>query len=466
MSTAEELLDVLVVGAGLSGLALAWNLKRAGCTLLICQAGERVGGAITTALTDGFVCEGGPSSFQESPALIELLTQLQLEDQIVTADPRLARFVWWENRLRSVPLTPPQLVRSDLLSWSGKARLLWELFVPALGEPREETVAEFVLRRFGEEVLSRLVDPLVSGMCAGDVGQLSVEATFEGLVELERRHGGVLRGLWRTARTRAPLKRLCTLRGGLEQLPQALAQRLQPQLLLSHRLEALERLSGDHWRAVVAGPQGEPLAIAARTVILAGAAHAMAPVLRPLDAGLGRALESIYYPPVASINLGYSKSQVPNAPEGFGHLIPRNQTLRSLGVIWNSSLFPHTAPPNWRLYTCFVGGTTDPATPNLSDTELASLAHRELQTALGFQAGYQLLRVTRWPQAIPQYALGHPSKQERVERALLGLPGLFLAGNYFGGISLGDCVRHSGAVASRVLQFLSTVASNGSLRPA
>ncbi|AGY59787.1 protoporphyrinogen oxidase [Gloeobacter kilaueensis JS1] len=463
MSVAAEPLDVLVVGAGLSGLALAWHLQRSGRRVLVCEATERVGGAISSELIDGFTCEGGPNSFQSTRPLQELLVELQLEERLVFAEERLARFVWWENRLRPVPMSPAQFVRADLLSWPGKLRCLSEFFVPPLSEPREETVAEFVLRRFGDEALNRLIEPFIAGVFAGDAGQLSADAALAPLVELERQAGSVLRGLWQR-RNRGVLtpQRLCTLRGGIEQLPRAIARRLQSQLRFQSRLEALEPLAGG-WQAIVLDGRGEAQAISARSVALAAPAWAIAPVLARLDPSLGRALESIYYPPVAAVSLGYSKSQLPNLSEGFGHLIPRGQSLRSLGVIYNSCLFRHAAPTSWRLFTCFLGGTTDPLIADLSDGELANLAHRELQAVLDFQSSYQLLRVARWPRAIPQYALGHITKQERIERYLAELPGLFLVGNYFGGISVGDCVRQARLKADSVLQFLTRTAANGRL---
>ncbi len=454
MSTAKgSLLDVLVVGAGLSGLVLAWRLCSAGREVLLCEAGEQPGGAMTSCRINDFLCEGGLSSFSETPELLQLIGELAIESELVYSAPRPGRFVWWDGRLRPVPLSVGQLLSSDLLSWGGKGQLLCELFVPTLSESREETVGEFIYRRFGEETLTRLVEPVLSGLWAGDVGQLSVEAVLPRLVAFERESGSVLGGQWQARRRGVvALPRTCSFREGVQVLPDALAAQLHRQLRCNQKLIALERTLGG-WRAVFTGDAGE-LIVEAHSIVLATPAYAVAGILSTFDPELGRALDSIYYPPLAVVNLGYPASQIPQAPEGIGHLVPRSQGLRTLDALWSSGLFPDRAPAGWRQYTCFIGGTTDLSAQGLSDTELASLAHRELQVVLGFQSGHQLLRLTRWPQSIPQYTLGHLAKQARVEERLTRWPGLFLAGNYFDGISVGDCVHNAFTRGERVQAFL------------
>lgn len=457
-----QTLDVLVVGAGLSGLATAWYLHADGHAVLVCEAEARGGGTITSRPVEGFLCEGGPNGFQKTPALGALIAELGLEERLRTADVRLPRYIWWEGRLRSVPLTAGQLLFSDLLSWVGKARLVYELTVPRLTEAREETIAEFVYRRFGEEVLNRLVEPFVSGNYAGDVGQLSVEATLGDLVTFERTSGSVLREVL-VHRSGTSASSLCTFEAGLEELPEALARRLGGRVWTECPLVRLEQ-TAEGWLAVVRR-QGDEMVLTARSVLLSVPAHAAAQIVGSFDSELSRSLNSIYYPPVAVVSLGYPTTQLPQPLEGFGHLIPRSQALRTLGGIWNCSLFPRRAPAGWRQYTCFVGGTTDMASANLDDDELVGLVHRDLQTVLGIQGTHRLLRLTRWPRAIPQYALGHAAKQVRIEALLDRWPGLFLAGSYFGGISIEAGIARATARCAALHTYLADPAVQAILRP-
>jgi protoporphyrinogen/coproporphyrinogen III oxidase len=451
----DRSLDVLIIGAGLSGLTAAWRLHGSGYQVLLCHATEKVGGAITTECNDEFLCEGGPNSFQRTPNLDDLIASLGIADQRIDADVRLPRYVWWEGRLRAVPLNVSQFLRSDLLSWGGKVRLMRELFVPRLEETgREETVSEFIYRRCGEEVQSRLIEPFISGSFAGDIGQLSATAALGRAVAAENNYGSILRSLWHSRERVRAGSTFCTFEKGMETLPKALGAYLGSRLWQERALVALNR-SPSGWRAIVSH-QGELLTINTRSVLLATPATSTAQLLAPLDSELTRSLGSIYYPPVAVISLGYQTTQIAQPLEGFGHLIPRGQGLRTLGSIWNCSLFTHRAPLGWRQFTVFIGGTTDTAAAGLSDQDLVTLAHQELQSVLGIQGTYRCLRVTRWQQAIPQYALGHLAKQKRVEQQLEKWPGLFLGSNYFGGVSIGDCVNHALEQSAAIQAFLAS----------
>lgn len=458
-------LDTLVVGAGLTGLTLGWHLVNAGRTVLLCEATNRVGGAISTSEADGFILEGGPNALQESPELTQLIQEIGMAERLLYADARLPRYIWWDSQLRAVPRNVPQFLRSDLLSWFGKARLLFEPFVPRLEEEREETVTEFVRRRLGDEVLTRLIDPFVSGIYAGDPGQLGATAAFPKLTASERDTGSLLRAQLQAGRSGTQtVRRLCSFRSGLRELPEVLAVRLGECLRREHQVVGLER-AGDYWRAIITH-RDHSLSILARSVVLTVPAYVSAQLLQPLDNPLGRSLESIYYPPVAVLNLGYPVANLPRALDGFGHLIPRGQGMRTLGGIWSSSLFAQRAPEGWCQITCFIGGTTDPSSQDLSERELVRLAHRDLQQVLGLRGAPKVLAITRWPRAIPQYALGHLPKQMRIEARLTGLQGIFLAGNYFGGVSLGDCVVRAQVQAGQVQTYLGSVSSQASLRSA
>ncbi|MGQ9865359.1 MAG: protoporphyrinogen oxidase [Pseudanabaenaceae cyanobacterium] len=452
--------EVLVVGAGICGLTVAHGLAGRGVACRVVEASGRVGGAIVTQRDRGFQWEEGPNSFSPTPELLALAIAVGLGDELILADRRLPRYVWWQNRLQAVPMSPPGLLTTGLLSPWGKLRAA----VGALGFvppsfAADETVGSFFRRHLGAEVLTRLAAPFVSGVYAGDPEALSIGAAFPRVAALEAMGGGLVAGFRQALQQRGtpdphlPQTKpgeLGSFREGIEALPRAIAADLAQRgvaLTLNRALTRLER-TGDCWRAVLAS--GEELA--ARSVVLAVPAWAAAKILQPAPATVD--LAAIPYPAVACVVLAYPDEDLRQPLRGFGHLVPRGQGIRTLGTIWASSLFPGRAPAGYTLLLNFIGGTTDPALGQLDEAAIVQVVHRDLQHILvkPTAAAPTVLAVNLWRRAIPQFTVGH---RERLARIAAGLPpGLFLAGNYWGGVALGDCVRHGQAVATQVAAFL------------
>jgi oxygen-dependent protoporphyrinogen oxidase len=446
--------DSVIIGAGVSGLVAAHRLKKMGRNLLLVESGDRVGGVIQSREVEGFLIECGPNSLRGSHEFLDLVEELSLTGELITADPRAPAYVYAGGELQAVPMSPPALVRSKLISNAAKLRLLREPFVKARRGGGEESVASFVRRRLGDEILERLVEPFLSGVYAGDPEELSLQACFPKLAEFEAEAGGILRGALRAAkqsrkqatkpkRSLRPY-RLCSFRHGLSALPEALARSLGDSLLTRARIIDINSSGGFE---IKIEHLGEIKTITSSTLVFSTPAYVAARLLDSVAPEIAALVAEIPYVPIASVPLAYRAEQAPRKLDGFGFLAPRAEGLRTLGSIWNSSLFAGRAPEGWVCLTNFVGGATDVEAVKLGDRELIRIVHGDLSRVLGVSGEPRPLPITRYERAIPQYTMGHAARVERIESMLRDIPGLWIAGNYMRGISLGDCIKHAERVA-------------------
>jgi protoporphyrinogen oxidase (EC 1.3.3.4) len=491
--------EVVVVGAGISGLTLALRLQQglspkdeSTQPLLLAEASSRVGGCISTQSKDSYRWEEGPNSFTPVPALLNLIAEVGLAEHLVLADAKLPRYIYWEKELLPVPLSPSAAIGSRLLSVGGKLRALRGLLGFVAPPPgKEETVRQFFRRQLGSEVVERLVEPFTSGVYAGDPDQLSALAAFPRIAGLEERYGSLFAGAVQALRSRyryatlprtrhqdsgnspiqPPPKRgqLGNLRQGLQQLPEAIAQKLGSALRLGWRAVHLKRdETGYRVGFVIHDSGAEHTApeeihwVAAQQVVLTLPAYAAATLLQDLNPQASRLLREIPYPPVAVVALAYPEEALPQPLRGFGHLIPRSQGLRTLGTIWASSLFPERAPQGYHCLISFIGGATDaafarqkgiPPITALSPDERAQIVHAELSQILLTRPVEPIRLGERlWPQAIPQYTLGHRQRIAQLQASLADqTPGVWVCANYLDGVALGDCVRRAEALAQQIL---------------
>lgn len=451
--------DTIILGAGLSGLTTAYQLMKQGYRVLVLEKNNRPGGAVLSHSSDGFLCEGGPNSLQEIPEFICLAKELGLEEQLVFADPKSPRYVYWKNKLTAVPLNPPAFVASPLISPLGKLKVALEPFVPK-GTNGEESVAQFVERRLGSEILAKLVAPFISGVFAGNPHELSVNAALPRLKALEDKHGSLIRSLLKANKKQqgsSSIRRLCSFKDGMAVLPYALARSLGEAVLYQSSVQRFERNSSGYRIYLEDGRSYE-----STTVICTSPSYIAATLLADFLPQAAQALNQIVYPAAATVCLAYpdaafsTTSPSPCSTGGFGHLIPREQGVRSLGGIWSSSLFPGRAPKGWQLITCFIGGTTDPEAQHLSEEDLFQTAHRDLQTVLSVTGQAKNVSLTLWKKAIPQYGMGHKERIAKILRAIEQLPGFYLAANYIDGVALGDCLTRANRQADTIIEFLKT----------
>lgn len=458
---------VAVIGAGISGLAIARELGARGIDVRVFEADARAGGKIRSEALGGWLVEWGPGTFADDGPTLTLSRALGLEGALVLAsESAKTRYLALGGALRAVPASPPALMKSDLLTVSARLRVLAEPFVRR-GRDEDETVASFFRRRFGRVIAERFAGAFVSGVYAGDAERLSVRASFPRLHAVEREYGSILRGARRAGLKPAPMR---SFRGGLQTLTDALATSLGDALQRGVALRGLARPpgttpgghpprtsmvedpthpAGARWRLRLDDGRAASEA-EADAVVLAVPAHAAAPLVSPIDAAAGEALAAIPYAPVGVVHLGWPEGDLPRPAHGFGFLAPPDERLGVLGTIFASSLFEGRAPDGHVLLTSMIGGARRPELAALADDELGEIARHDLGKLLGVISLPTFARVVRHERAIPQYVVGHLARVAATEAAEARHRGLFFGGNAYRGVGLSDCVREAANVAARV----------------
>lgn len=456
--TAAQPLDLLVLGGGIAGLCAAAEACQQGLRVALLEAGSRFGGKVRSEWREGHLLEWGPNSFLGSAqTLWRWIDTLGLRSQLRVPDRPTTRYVYRNRKARPLPAG---LLNGQLLSPQGLARLLAEPLVP--GDAQEDdTVQSFAERRLGKEAAQYLMAPFVSGVYAGDPGQLGARDAFPRLWHAEAQRtsivqglltGSVAKGLWEEPEAEgAPGSGLFSFADGLQVLPKALAELLGPQRAIpSAAAQSLQR-DGDGWQvAVQRGTDPAWQTLRSRKVVLALPARQAAQLL-------GKAADALHDVAVAKVAVVHMAGPDPHrlAPRGFGVLIPPGEGLRTLGILLPSSMFPERAPEGRWLHTAFLAGSRDPDAFDLSDETLLHLARNAQLQAFGLGQEERLPcdfhAVVRWREAIPQYRVGHRKRMEaamhQLERAF---PGVALAGNYLGGISLNDAAASGTAALQRL----------------
>ncbi|GAB0058545.1 Protoporphyrinogen oxidase [Candidatus Magnetaquicoccaceae bacterium FCR-1] len=448
----------LILGGGISGLSLAWFLHQRGQPVTVLDAGQRPGGSIRTEHDQGYQIELGPNSTLQKAgdtddALGRLVKDLNLDERLIEASPVSSkRFVMHHGRLKALPDSPPKFILSTIFSPWAKLRLLAE---PLIGwVHHEEHIAEFVTRRLGREFLDYAIDPFISGVYAGDPGSLSVAAAAPKIHQLEQSWGSlIVGGIMVGKKNKAmgmPRGRLVTFDGGLELLPATITARL-PAGTVRTGIEVITvRPVEGGWQVEWRNPQGERGLERAERVVLAMPAHAAAKALFTTLPAASQLLAGIAYAPVASTALGYARDQVSHPLDGFGFLLPRRERVRLLGALFSSSLFPGRAPDNKVLLTSFIGGAMDHQALTMPDPVLEAWVRKDLADTLGIRGEPELLRMTRYQQAIPQYNVGHLNRIKALDKILKAYPGIHTRANWRDGISVSDCVLNAEKLAKRM----------------
>ena len=453
--------DVVVVGGGISGLTAAYRLTQKGIPFRLLEASPRLGGVIRTEVRDAFLLEGGPDSLlAQKPHGIALCEELGLGPRLVPTNPdQRTVFVLHRGRMHPLPegmvLAVPTrigpVLGSGLFSWRGKIRMGLDLVRPARQGTSDESIAAFLRRRFGQEVVDRLGEPLLAGIHAGDPERLSILAAFPRFVELEARYGSLIRGLWASAPPAKPGRSaFYSLMGGLVELVEALASKLEPAALnKSTEAASLERPSDGSFR-ITAGAQ----TISARAVILALPPARSASLVRGLSAPLSQELGAIPSSSTATVCLGFRREDVENELDGYGLIVPGSEGLRTTACGFFSTKFPGRAPAGFVLLRGFVGGHRDPRILDQDDEALVALVVREMTPVLGILGAPVVARVFRWPGGTPQLEVGHLDRVAAMNAQIRGVPGLFLAGAGVRVTGIPDSIAEGTAAAAEAAAFL------------
>jgi protoporphyrinogen/coproporphyrinogen III oxidase len=454
--------QALVVGAGISGLATAYGLQKAGVSTIIVEASPRPGGVIQTIERDGYLLECGPQSFSGNASITAICRDLEILDLRVLADPKAPRYVLIDGKLQNIPMGLG-LVASSVMAGGTRTAILRDVLGKSRAPEPDESIADFVRRKFSSTLLDRLVGPFVSGIYAGDPEKISLRAAFPILYQSECAAGSIIRGAFKVMKQRkaqrgnAPREKatLQTFQKGNETLIRALAAKLDERVFCDVALNSIKALDpgrepkAPRFLVTMNTPRGEEK-LETERLILAVPTQVAGNLLAGLNPGFQERLGGIEYAGVGVVSLGYRKKDVANALAGFGFLVPRSSGLNVLGTVWNSSLFPGRAPDGEALLTSFVGGATDPGILQQSPEDLANLVHREITPLLGIRKEPVFSNVTVWPRAIPQYHLGHTARIAEIEKLRLAFPGLHFAGSYLNGPAIGTCVEQALRVADEI----------------
>jgi oxygen-dependent protoporphyrinogen oxidase len=456
---------IAVIGGGISGLSAAWTLHKRGVPHVVLEASPAPGGVIRTETRGGFLLEGGPDSMlAQKPEGVALCRELGLGDRLIPTNPELrAVYILHRGKLHPLPegmmlAVPTKILpfaRSGLFSWPGKLRMGLDLIRPGRQENGDESIASFLRRRFGQEAVERLGEPLLAGIHAGDPERLSILATFPRFRDLEAKHGSLVRGMWATPRPKPqpgtpPPAAFYSLRGGLRELVAALVTRLEPASLRTGAVvRSLARVAGGYSIGLEGGE-----AVSADGVIVAAPGPKIAPVLEGLVPEVARTLAGVPFASSATVLLGYRREDVAHPLDGYGMVVPQTEGLRTTALSFVSTKFAHRAPQGHVLLRGFLGGVRDGEVLRLRDEEMVETVRRDMTPVLGLEGEPVLTRVFRWPGGTPQLEVGHLERMRAVESAVGTVPGLHLtgAGIWSTGIpdSVADATRVAVAAAEEV----------------
>ena len=443
--------DAVILGAGPAGLAVGSALARQGRSVKILEPASRWGGSIRTEQKAGWIVETGPNTLQlEGAEDWELLNQYGLKAVTQVAhDTAAQRFIFAHGKLHGLTPHPISLFKSGLLSNAAKCRLLGELFIPRGGH-EGETIHDFVSRRFGEEAALYLMDPVVSGVHAGDPGRLVMEYAFPRIHQLEQQHRSILWGLWRSPRT---TRSIVGFPHGMQELADAIARTLPQDSISLNSITTMIRFDAGKWHLAWRDAHGQDQGTTASHLIIT-APHWHWPSL-PLEAALQNLLrpwERADAPPVTVVARGYDRRQVGHALNGFGYLTAGSESRQVLGCLFPSEILPQRAPEGKVLLCCFIGGARHPQLARSTDDALRKIVDEELAETLQVHGAPETEWIQRWEKAIPQYLHDQKRREQALTQAETQFAGLHFHGAFRGGISLMQVLRGGEALGQKIAQ--------------
>ncbi len=450
-----DVLDCVIVGGGISGLATATLLDKKGLNAICIESKPSPGGSIVTWKKDNFLFELGPNTVLDNcPEIDGLLSSAGLlEKKIIAAPLSKNRYIVKKGKLTALPGGPLSFIFGTAFSLSSKFRLLKEPFIPASRGEAEETVADFTIRRLGKEFLDYAVAPFISGVYAGDPRKLSLPHAVPKIAALEKRYGSLVKGALAKRKGGAPQGSIISFRNGLEVLPETLGSLLGDSFLPSTRVTGISKESGDY-SVHVQLRNGSSALLRARSVVMAVPAEEASEILSELPGGFPEGISTLPYAPVAVISLGFRKKEVRNPLKGFGFLAPEVENRFVLGCLFSSSMFPSRAPAGHVALTAFAGGAVHPERALMPEEKILSETLTDISTLLGIEYPPVISRVTIWEKAIPQYLLGHKSYKTARDSFESENRGVFISGNLLDGVSVGNCILNATATAGKVAAFL------------
>ncbi len=480
----KTLKRIVIVGGGISGLSTAVNLidlaaqRGEEVEVRVLESGSTIGGNIRTDRIDGYTIEWGPNGYLDNvPTTPELVDRLGLNERIQKSDESAAeRYLYRHGRLHLLPSGPVGFLKSAVLSPGGRLRVMLEPFAGAGPEGRDETIAGFVSRRIGREAAEVLIDAMVSGVFAGNIHELSMASSFPKMAAMEEEYGSLVKAMIGRMKERKRAKKrvenmrargepieelvkpggpagpggtLTSFDDGLDIWMDGFRNILGDSIILDSEVTSIRPADSveSNWLIETGSGHSFP----AKSVVVTVPSPVAAPILREIDAELGATVAEIRTANLAVVALGYDEKDTEGPLNGFGFLVPRLEGIRSLGCLWDSSIFPGRAPEGKVLLRVMIGGAHDPEAVELDDDTLLEIVRKDLVTTMELTAEPELIRIYRHPLGIGQYTPGHQTRLDTIESITKRLPGLWLAGSSYYGISMNACIEKASEQAKDIL---------------
>ena len=453
--------EIVVIGAGISGLATSFWLKKAGFKITILESNNNPGGAMITEIKDGYLIDYGPNSgLETTPHIRKIVDEIGLTDDLIYANEQgNNRYILKNNKLHSLPTGLIPFLKTKLFSVKGKVRLFKEPFIGKSEDGYYQSLGSFVKRRLGEEFLTYAIDPFVSGVFAGDPNKLSVKSAFPKLYRLEELYGGLIKGMIKGAKERKKRAeqskqhaKMFSFKKGMYEFPKVLAEKLNVDIYYNATVTDIIKENNNYKILYTYNNQNKE--IITQNLLATVPAYKLADLINKQDSLLSKKLQTIIYPPVIVLYLGYDKKDIKVKLDGFGFLIPSVEKKSFLGAIWSSTIFVNRAANEKASFTLFIGGARNLDLLEKNIEKLMEQVVKEFNEIMGIETAPELLSYKIWEYAIPQYNLGYIEIENAIENFEQKNEGFFISGNHRGGISVGDCIKNSEITANKILDYI------------
>lgn len=455
---------IIVIGAGISGLTTAYLLSKKGFDVNVLEKNNAVGGSIESVTENGFLFDRGPNSALETtPIISQLVKELNLESELLYASKQAnKRYILRDNKLHALPMSPPGLIKTKLFSTKAKFRLMAEPFIGRSKDGYYQSLAEFVKRRLGQEFLDYAINPFVAGVYAGKPEDLSVKSAFPKLYALEEKYGGLIIGTVRSIRERKKRAevakqsaKMLSFKSGMVVLPKAIEKYFGNNVFLSSEVSSIDKNGSGY--SISYQQNGTLGKIDCDAVLSTIPVYSATSVFSKYDKEFKTHADAIYYPPVLVYYLVYDKKNIKQNLDGFGFLIPAKENKSFLGALWSSIIFTDRTDENKAAFTLFVGGSRNPEFVKEDRNSLLQKVKKEFEELMGINAEPIFTSERFWEKAIPQYNLGYIEHERFFDDFEKRNPGLFISGNFRGGISVGDCIKNAELVTNKIFENLKGV---------
>jgi len=450
-------MKLVIIGGGITGLSLAYFLieKNPSLDIVVLESEKKAGGKIWTDKVNGFLCEGGVNGFLDNrPKTLELVSKLALTP-LRSSDNARKRFIFSEGTLHRLPESPAAFFMSNLLSLSGRLRIIGEIFAPK-GSGEDETLASFAKRRLGKEAYEKLIDPMASGIYAGDPEKMSLKSCFLKVYNLEQKYGSLIKGMLKLQKEAkktgkkvgaGPGGVLTSFYDGMGMMIDALTGILGGRLRTGTRAVSVDKQKDNYLVYLSDGSR-----LDAEAVVFAAPAFETSGLVKDIDKNLSSVLSEIPYPAVSVVCFGYKRERLKHPLDGFGFLIPGREGRRILGTLWDSSVFPNRAPEGYVLLRSMLGGVRRSDLALQDENRLTDIVMAELRDVMKITAQPDFVKVYTHKQGIPQYPLGHQQRLATIDKMTSNFNRLYVTGNAYRGIGVNDCIENSYTLAERIVQ--------------